>query len=79
MTAYHIIDIEKTDADEKDIALLEFVLCATFDDTAIITDSEGSMYSLYAEINIKGIGNFAKGALSAIQLRDAFEQVEAED
>ena len=73
MTAYHIIDIEKTDATEQEIEMLELVLCAEYEPDTIITDGEGSMYSIYTEAQHRGINNFAKGALAAIQLREAFK------
>jgi len=76
MTAYHIIDIEKTDADESTIKMLELVLCAEYEPATIITDGEGSMYSIYAEFNKpnRHAADFAKGALTAIQLMEGLHE-----
>ena len=71
--AHHIIDIEKTDADADMIEKLEMILCAEYEPATIITDGNGSMYSIYGEFPTPpayGTEMFARGALAALQLME---------
>jgi hypothetical protein len=70
-TAHHIIDIEKTDADDELIEKLELVLSVAYETATIITDSTGSMYSIYGEFPTLpnyDTEQFAKGALAALEI-----------
>jgi hypothetical protein len=71
MPAFHIIDIEKTDTTPKMIEALELILCAKYEGATIITDGDGSMYSIYASAPQKPASNaemqaFTEGVLMAM-------------
>jgi len=70
MIAHHIIDIEKTDATEEDIYRIELALAAELEPASLITDGNGSMYSIYAEnittAQARKAEQFARGVLFAL-------------